>query len=158
MMQQPRGAAAERVPRGDPVPERVAAYFEAVDGDRLEDALEQLAAAVLVALPPAEGHEVDPRRIAKGREEARRLLQEREAEGRRHELVLCVVEGRSCMVEGLFLHASGEAARTFVAAFRLDAVGRIQRYLAFACEPAVGLPPRADVPSSVPSARAAVEG
>jgi hypothetical protein len=150
-------ASGERILVGDRLPERVAAYFEAVDGGRLEDAIEQLAADVLVALPPAEGHEVDPRRIAHGREEVRALLQEREAEGRRHQVIVCMVEGRSCMVEGLLLDAGGEAARTFVATFRLGDAGRIQRYLAFACEPAVALPPRADLPASVPSAQAAVE-
>ena len=158
MTRQPHAAAAERAPVGDPVPERVAAYFDAVDGGRTDDAVEQLASRVLVALPPAGGHEVDPRRIARGREEVRRLLGERQAEGRRHEIVLCVVEGASCLVEGLFLDPAGKAERTFVAAFRLDAEGRIERYLAFACEPAVALPPRADLLRSVPSAGAAVEG
>jgi hypothetical protein len=157
MTQQPRAAAAERAPVGDPVPIRIAAYFAAVDGGRPDDAVEQFTPEALVALPPAGGHEVDPRRITRGRQEVRRLLGDRQAEGRRHELVLCVVEGAFCMVEGLFLDPTGEA-RTFVAAFRLDAAGRIERYLAFACEPAVALPPRADVPPSVPSARAAVEG
>ena len=142
---------------GDPVPDRIAAYFEAVDRGHVERALEQLAPQVLVALPPKGGHEVDPRRVARGREEVGRLLREREPEAARHQVVLCVAEGPSCMVEGLYRNAADEATRTFTAAFRLGADLRIERYVAFACEPAVALPPRADSPPKAGSAWAAVE-
>jgi hypothetical protein len=50
---------------------------------------------------------------------------------------------------------SGEATRTFVAGFRLGPEGRIERYLAYACDP-VALPPRDDA-AETGDARAAIE-
>jgi hypothetical protein len=48
------------------------------------------------------------------------------------------------MVEGLLRNtADGNPRRTFVASFRLDPSGLIERYLAYSCEP-VAIPPRSD--------------
>ena len=46
------GAGAGRTILGESVPERVAAYYDAVDNGRFKEALDQLAPAALVALPP----------------------------------------------------------------------------------------------------------
>lgn len=129
---------------GDELPRSVAAYFDAADAGRADDALEQLSPQVLVALPPERGHEVDPRRILRGREEARRFLDERDHAAVRHEVLVCVSAGRTCLVEGLLRRRDdGTPSRTFVSSFRLDGQGCIERYLVYACEP-VGLAPRAD--------------
>ncbi len=141
---------------GDELPQRVAAYYEAADDGRVEDAVDQLSPDVLVALPPPDGHEVDPRRVVRGRAEMRRLLEERGYPPVRHDLLLCVTDGSTCMVEGLMRRrGSGEATNTFVAGFRLGPEARIERYLAYACDP-VALPPRDDA-GETGDARAAIE-
>ena len=144
---------------GDAVPAAVTAYYRAADAGRFEEAAEQMGLDVLIALPPRGGHEIHPRQVARGRQTARDLLAARGALPQHHEIVLCVVEGPSCMVEGLIrANASSEPVRSFVGAFQLDANGLIARYLAFSCEPPVALPPRSDSPASARSAEAAVRG
>jgi ketosteroid isomerase-like protein len=143
---------------GDSPPHAVIAYFEAVDAGRINDAVVQLAPDVLLALPPPGGHEVDPRQIARGREEARALLGERGPTGARHEVVLCAAEGPSCYIEGVTRDRGSEPLLTFVANFQIDPAGMIRRYLAFACEPAVRLSPRTDSDSTMGDAARAVEG
>src|SRR5690242_279991 len=121
---------------GDRVPAPVAAYFDALDARRFEDAAAQLAAGVLIALPPRGGHEVDPRRVARGREAAREMLALGAPGGARHQVIMCVGQDRSWYVEGLLRDPQdGRPVRTFVGHFDLDDGGLIGRYVAFACEP-----------------------
>jgi hypothetical protein len=141
---------------GDPLPGALAAYWEAADAGRVEDALAQMAPDVLVALPPPGGHEVDPRRLLRGRDAARQWLAGRDHNAVRHRTQLCVTDGSTCMVEGQLLRRSdGRPERTYVLAFRLGPLG-IERYLAFTTDP-VAMPPRTD--DAVPGdARAGIEG
>lgn len=128
---------------GDEQPEAVAAYYEAADAGRLDDAVAQLAPNVLVATQRPGGQEVDPRWIMRGCEAVREWLQERAESPLRHDPVLCVTHGRCCMVEGLMRRRdSGEATITYVAGFRVGTEG-IERYLAYATE-TVAPPPRTD--------------
>ena len=125
---------------GDAVPARVAAYYEAADSGHIDEAAEQLAADVVAGLAPA-GDEVGARLVKRGRAEMRAWLAQRDWKAVRHEVLFCGVDGDLCLVEGRLLAVpSGEPVTTWVASFRLDAEGRIRRYVAYACEPFDELP------------------
>ncbi len=145
----------EHVVAGEALPWPVAAYYEAADAGSFEDAAAQLAPAVLMALHPAGGHEVDPRRILRGRDAAREWLRQRGHPPVRHDALLCVNDGRNCMLEGLLRRRDDDQpVTTYVVGFRLGPEG-IERCLAYATEP-VAMPPRTD--DRVPGdARAATE-
>ncbi|HEX6349122.1 MAG TPA: nuclear transport factor 2 family protein [Candidatus Dormibacteraeota bacterium] len=130
---------------GERVPTAVEAYYAALDAGDFESAAEQLGEDVLIALPPRGGHEVDPRQLARGRAGARDLLVGRGPSGVRHQVILCMGQERSWYVEGVTRDpADDRPRRTFTGHFSLGEDGLIARYLAFACEPAVSMPPRAD--------------
>ncbi len=142
---------------GDELPKRIAGYYEAADAGRVEDAVEQVSADVLVGLQPPDGHEVDPGSIVRGRPAMRQFLERRGYAPVRHDLLLCVSDGRACMVEGLMRKRDdGEPTKTFVAGFRLGSDSRIERYVAYACDP-VEMPPRADG-RETGDARRAIDG
>jgi ketosteroid isomerase-like protein len=128
---------------GDEVPKAVAAYYEAADGGRVDDAVAVLAPDVLVATQRPGGHEVDPRRILRGREAVREWLREQGRSQLRHDPVLCVTDGHCCMVEGLMRKRdTEEATMTYFAGFRIGTEG-LERYLTYATE-AVAAAPRTD--------------
>ena len=125
---------------GDPVPPTIAAYYEAADSGRLDEAATQLAGDVVAGLVPP-GNEVNPLVVKRGREEMRAWLAQRDWQAVRHEVLFSAVDGATCFIEGRLLSAAdGRPVRTYVSSFRLDVEGRIRRYVAYACEPFDELP------------------
>jgi len=124
---------------GDAVPARIAAYYDAADSGRADEAAEQLSENVIAGLAPA-GSEVDPRRVLRGREAMREFLRGRGSPALRHDLLFCGLDRGTCLIEGRMVDADERPTTTFVSSFRLGADGRIQRYVAFACEPFDELP------------------
>ena len=124
---------------GDTVPARIAAYYDAADAGRPDEAAEQLAENVIAGLTPT-GSEVEPRRIFRGREAVREFLRGRGEPAVRHDLLFCGLDGSTCLIEGRMVDADDRPTTTFVSSFRLDDDGRIKRYVAFACEPFGELP------------------
>jgi hypothetical protein len=129
---------------GDTVPARIAAYYDAADAGRVDVAAEQLAENVTAGLAPP-GNEVDPRRLFRGREAMREFLRGRGAPAGRHDLLFCGLDGSTCFIEGRMIDAGDRPTTTFVSSFRLGTDGRIERYVAFACEPFDELPRTDDV-------------
>lgn len=126
---------------GDAVPERLAAYYEAADAGLVEDAADQLAENVIAGLPRPGENEVEPRRIIRGREGMRAWLRDRGLAPARHELLFCATEGAACLVEGRMVsRETGEPTTAFVSSFRMGNDRRIDRYVAYACEPYPELP------------------
>jgi hypothetical protein len=129
---------------GDAVPARIAGYYDAADAGRVDEAAEQLAEHVMAGLAPPPEDEVAPRRTFKGREAMREFLRGRGTPALRHDLLFCGFDGNRCFIEGRMVDADDRPATTFVSSFRLDADGRIERYVAFACEPFDELPRTGD--------------
>lgn len=126
---------------GDELPERIAAYYDAVDAERPDEAVRQMAPDALVALPPRGGQEVDPRNVLRGRPAVTKWLELRANSPFLHDPLLCVTDGSCCLLEGTMRRRdSGQAAITYVASFRVGAAG-IERHVAFATE-SVAPPPR----------------
>jgi ketosteroid isomerase-like protein len=133
---------------GDAVPERLATYYTALDNGRFDDAANSFSSDVRYAVPRRGAHEVDPRNDVEGRSALRALFEERGVQPRRHEVLLCVSDGASCLVEGVVRDApTGEASATFTASLQLDGTGLIERYLAYMCTPAVAPGPRVEAPA-----------
>lgn len=125
---------------GDRLPARIAAYYEAADAGRVDEAADQLAENIVAGLVPG-GNEVDARIVKHGREEMRHWLGQRDWRRARHDLLFCGVDGSTCLIEGRLVSATdGTPLTTFVASFGLDGDGRIERYIAYACEPFDELP------------------
>jgi 3-phenylpropionate/cinnamic acid dioxygenase small subunit len=122
---------------GDRVPTPVADYYLALDEGRFGDAVAPFSEDVRYAVPPPGVIETAPRLETRGREALLHRFEERGHMPWVHEILLCAVEGRTCMVEGLSRSAeTGEAAASFVASMEIDERG-ITRYLAYVTYPAV---------------------
>lgn len=123
---------------GDCVPERVAEYYTALDEARFDDAVDCFSENVLYAAPAPGVIETGSRNESVGRDALRARFEARGASPRAHEVLLCVVAGPTCLVEGLSRATPpGEASLSFVASMELDGAGLIARYLAYATSPPV---------------------
>jgi ketosteroid isomerase-like protein len=144
-----------QVELGDPLPERLATYYTALDGGRLAEAAECFSDDATYALPPAAGIETDPRVVTTGRADIAAHLGRRGARSFAHRAVLCIVEDRDVAVEGLIVDsASGDALRSFAASLQLAGDGSIARYLAYASpvvhpQPAIANPSGATPGSAI---------
>jgi ketosteroid isomerase-like protein len=137
--------------KGHPVPATLSDYFSALDGGRLEQAAACFSADVLYAIPPAAGDEVGPRRECRGTESTLDWFAQRGTRKSEHQILICVADGPSCLIEGVVrdLAGTGEYS-TFAASVQLDGDGRIARYLAYLSADAI-IPGPADdrqVPAS----------
>jgi hypothetical protein len=130
---------------GDPQPEALARYFSAIDDRRFEDATACFSAEVLFAIPPRGAAEVDARRECRGRPAMIEWFSDRGSRRSRHQVLLSMVVGTSCMIEGL-VHdpAVGGEPSTFASSLQLDGAGLISRYLSYMCAPAVVPGPASD--------------
>lgn len=143
-----------RTPLGDPVPPVLAAYYDAIDGDRFADAAVTFAADGLYAVPLAGEVETAPRAETVGPSALLERFTERGPKPWRHVVQLCVVEGPDVLVEGVLVDDDGNATSTFVGSGRVGASGLLERYLAFSCAGARDAIP-ADVGADVVPADAA---
>ena len=139
---------------GDVMPARLAAYYDALDAGRFGDAVDQFAGDCLYAVPGA-GIETQPRVVTEGRRALHDRFDARGHRPRTHVVLLCVVEADQCLVEGIVADASsGNPVESFVGSATLSMDGRIERYLAFACDGArdpIPVDARQAVPASVPA-------
>jgi hypothetical protein len=141
---------------GDPVPAALAAYYENLDDNRPEAAAESFSADAVYARPVPDSAEVAPRLIIEGRDAIRELFLARGSKPWRHRLVVCMVDGTDCLLEGTTELPSGETGSTFAGVAQLDQQGLVTRYIAFTCEPVTDpAPATGDAPPG--DARAVVE-
>jgi hypothetical protein len=131
-------------PLGDPVPAVLAAFLDAVDGDRFEEAAAAFACDGRSAVPVPGAPETAPRAETVGPAALRERLTRRGREPWRHVARLCVVEGADALLEGVLVDDAGVETATFVASARIGDGGLIERYLAFQCDGA-----REPVPNDV---------
>jgi len=136
---------------GDAIPERLAAYYDAIDAGRFDEAADQFAGDCLYAVPPT-GIETQPRVVTEGRDALRNRFDARGHRPRTHVVQLCVAEGNQCLLEGIVTDAAnGAPVATFVGSAGLSSTdGRIERYLAYACDGARD-PIPADSPQAAPA-------
>ena len=127
---------------GDPLPRAVADYYAAIDESRFEEAACAFSDDVLYAVPAADVIETESRQETEGRAALLARFEERGPRPWTHDVLLCTVEGSSCLVEGVSRTAdTDEAWASFAASMQLDDGGLVQRYLAYMCTPAVALTP-----------------
>ena len=117
----------------DAVPPSLAAYYAALDDGRMADAAASFSFDACFAGPAPAVIETDPRVLSIGRDAIRARFDGRGVRTDVHDVVACVHEGRSCLLEGVSRDGvTGEARQSFVASAQLDDAGLIERYLAFA--------------------------
>jgi ketosteroid isomerase-like protein len=119
-------------PVGDPVPEAIHGYLEAIDAAEADVAASWFSAECLYAVPSPGAHETDRRTETRG---SSRLRDRFDARGRkpwRHVVMACVSNGADGLIEGVLAGRGTGAHGGFAASFRLDADGRLERYLAYA--------------------------
>lgn len=133
---------------GDSLPKRLAAYYTALDERRFADAADCFSADVLYAVPRSGESEVAPRELIAGRAALRARFEGGPPRSSRHEILLCVSDGASCLVEGVVSNPASGRTATFVASSQLDDSGLITRYLAYMCAPAVRPAPDPDAGSA----------
>lgn len=122
---------------GDPAPPSVAGYYAALDEGNLDAAAACFALDAVFALPPRGGNEVDPRLVIDGQADVRKFLHSVGVWSNPHRLVLCAVDGSSCLVEGLVEEAeTRRMLHGFATSVQLDASGQIARYLSYQYQPA----------------------
>jgi hypothetical protein len=138
----------------DPLPAALATYYDAIDGNRFDDASATFAPDGLYAVPLPGVIETGPRAETVGAVALRERLKKRGPKPWRHSVRLCVTEGRDALVEGVLVDDTDVAVATFVGSARTGDDGRIERYLAFSCVRARD-PIPTDVDASVVPADAA---
>lgn len=134
---------------GDPVPGALATYYEAIDAGRMGEVLACFTDHAVVAVPDAAAPlETSPRLVLRGRDAIAAWLEVRGRSPAGHRVDLSVCEGDRALVDGTVV-AGGREVAGFAGSVRLDASGRIDRYLVFAGRPA----PRPGVADLVPVPR-----
>jgi hypothetical protein len=104
-------------------------YFAALDGPDPRSALELVSEDLRFAAlfsTDASGHN---RQFLGGREELAAYIEQRGNPGWRHHIVGAAVEGGVELAWGETRYADGSLAATFVGAARLDADGKLERYI-----------------------------
>ena len=120
-------------PLGDPVPPILVAYYDAIDDNRFEDAAARFARRGLYAVPQPEAAETAPRVQTIGPDDLLDRLTARGPKPWHHVVRLCVAEGPTALLEGVFADDRNLAIATFVASVRSNTDGLLDRYLGFAC-------------------------
>jgi hypothetical protein len=120
-------------PIGDPIPTILAAYYDAIDASRFDDAAATFGSAALYAVPGPGTIETAPRVETIGAIALRQRLAERGPRPWRHRVRLSLAEGADALVEGVVVDEHGEEIATFVASARIGSDGLLARYLAFSC-------------------------
>jgi hypothetical protein len=141
---------------GDPLPPSLAAYYDAIDGNRVEEAAATFGSEGVYAVAPAGSEETAPRRVTVGPAALHERFRARGSQPWRHVTQLCAVEGSDALLEGALVSTSGLAVATFVAGARVGSEGLLERYLAFSCPGAREAIPTDLDPHDVPSDAAAV--
>ena len=126
-------------PLGDPLPAVLAAHYDAIDGDRFEEAAATFGPGGLYAVALPGVVETGPRTETVGPAALLERLIERGPKPWRHVLSLCVVDRADALVEGVVVADTGVAISSFVGSARLSGDGLLERYLALSC-PGAGDP------------------
>jgi ketosteroid isomerase-like protein len=117
---------------GDALPEKLATYYDSLDGSDFAGAAACFSEDATFAVPPADAIETDPRGVFAGRSAIGERLELRGVTSYRHHIVLNTVEGRDGALEGLQVHQdTGEPLVSFAASYQLADDGTIARYLAY---------------------------
>jgi hypothetical protein len=111
-------------------------YFRDLDAARLEAAAAWFSDDVLYSHPPY--FPGAPRAEFRGMSELLAGFEKRGPRTNRHEVSVCVQNGRDCLIEGYSHKPEQKISGQFVSSLSLDADGRIRRYVALYCEPSVG--------------------
>jgi hypothetical protein len=133
---------------GDPLPDALAAYYVDLDAGRFRDAARHFSDDVVYAIPPAGEIETNPRVVHRGRDALIAWFGRRGVTASAHEVLLCVREGSSCLLEGVSRDTTtGRATASFVASAQLGGDGRVTRYLTYLCTPPADRAPTGDGPA-----------
>lgn len=117
----------------DPLPPSLATYYAALDDGRMTDAAAAFAPDACFAGPAPAVIETDPRVLSVGRAAIRARFEGRGPRTDVHDILVCVHDARSCLLEGVSRDGTdGTALASFVASAQLDGAGLVTRYLAFA--------------------------
>jgi ketosteroid isomerase-like protein len=134
---------------GDPLPSAVADYYAAIDDPRVDDAAAACSDDVLYAVAAPNVIETDARWETEGQDALRDRFEQRGVQPWAHDILLCAMEGSSCLVEGVLRRTDrSEVWASFAASMQLDGIGLVRRYLAYLCIPAVELTPAGAAPSN----------
>src|SRR5262249_39300987 len=126
----------------------LAAYYIDLDAGRLRDAARHFSDDVVYAIPPAGEIETNPRVVHRGRDALIAWFGRRGVIASAHEVLLCVREASSCLLEGVTRDATtGGATASFVASAQLGGDGLVTRYLAYQCTPPADPAPTGDGPA-----------
>ena len=110
-------------PLGDPPPEALAAYWQAIDDGCFRVAAACFSRDALYAAPLSGEDETAPRTVTTGSATLlERFVDERRAPGR-HTALLCLTDGRDTLVEGLVRDLANEPVSTYVCSVRTAADG-----------------------------------
>jgi ketosteroid isomerase-like protein len=126
-------ATSATKPLGDALPAVLAAYYDAIDGNRFHEAAATFAGGGRYAVPLPGVIETGPRTETVGPAALLARFAERGPKPWRHVMRLCVVDGPDTLVEGVLGDGDGAAVATFVGSARIGSGGLIERYLAFSC-------------------------
>ena len=120
-------------PMTDPLPPALADYYIALDDGRMADAAGSFALDACFAGPAPAVIETDPRILTVGRDQIQARFEGRGPRPDVHDVLVCIVDGSSCLLEGVSRDGTtGDALQSFVASAQLDDDGLVARYLAFA--------------------------
>lgn len=124
------------------VPTSVAAFLDALSHGGPADASDSLAPGAILAFLP-EGEETSPRAVVSTTASREALVAAGARVGGAREVLVAVLDGDRVLVEGLTTWAGQSTPGTFMASFRLDAAGRISRFVEFGCREQVRFAPSA---------------
>lgn len=122
---------------GDPLPDALATYYEAIDAGRMGGVLDCFADDAVVALPdPAGRVETAPRLVLRGRDAIAGWLDARGVSAGKHRVDVGATVGDRGLVEGTVVVADGTEVAGFAGSVTVAPDGRLARYLVFAGRPA----------------------
>ena len=118
---------------GDTIPPVLAAYYDAVDNGRFDEATALFAGGARYAVPRTGEVETSPRTDLVGPAAIRARFADRGKQPYRHVVLLAAVEGPDTLLEGVTVDEAGAPIATYVSSVHVDDDGLIDRMLAFAC-------------------------
>jgi len=131
------------------LPPALAAYYESLDAGRADDAVACFSPDAVYAVPRRGAAETSARRVLTGRDELRAYVLARGHRPCRHEVLVAVVDGDTCLLEGVVRDAgTGAAVNSYAASARVDGDGLVRRYEAFMAPVIEPAPSASDQPAA----------